>query len=459
MTFTNFNLSAKSREYFVRLLTSTTSGVVFLRLFSALLAVSLNIFLARQLGDTDFGEYTVFWSLITLTSIPATLGFGRHLVRRIAALQKQHNVLALNQLTTVASRTVTLSGTAIGLIWYYGIYQVAKWQFGLEATTAAIAAASIPIYGLLRTRMGVLEGFNSLLPSQSLDNAVRPLVFTAALLLVWAYLPQSLTPSLTALAQALALVCSLFCGYIITNKTSDKTTNLDITPPSNPTAISFSYHEIRAAAPLTLFQLLNIAGAHIHIVILGEFTDTASAAQYRIATQLATAIPFILYAANRVASPKISEYYSTDNYDKLETLTSRVTLLSAIPALIGCAIYLIYNEPIIRLFYGTSYLAAAPVLSIIACGQLFTVITGPVATLLIMTNHDTIVIRTQILAVIINLLLAFTLIPTYGAIGAAIAFSVQAAIWNALLAYYVHDTLNLRAPLGSSYLYKLFTTR
>ncbi|MAR66129.1 MAG: hypothetical protein CL833_02645 [Crocinitomicaceae bacterium] len=59
---------------------------------------------------------------------------------------------------------------------------------------------------------------------------------------------------------------------------------------------------------------------------------------------------------------------------------------------------------------------------------------GPVGNALNMANSERIVFRTSALTLVLNLVLNFILIPSYGLIGAASATVFTLALWNILLA-------------------------
>jgi len=87
--------------------------------------------------------------------------------------------------------------------------------------------------------------------------------------------------------------------------------------------------------------------------------------------------------------------------------------------------------------FGSDFVEGSKLLLILAIGQFINVITGSVAYLLIMSGHERQYQASTTLAGVLILVLGLFLIPTYGAMGAALSTATSVATANVCCAYMV----------------------
>ncbi len=114
-------------------------------------------------------------------------------------------------------------------------------------------------------------------------------------------------------------------------------------------------------------------------------------------------------------------------------------LAMALPLLL---VLLLLPEWVMRL-YGAEFSAGWLLLVIISFGQLVNVATGSVESLLIMSGNEKAFLKAGLIATFISIVLCAWLIPLYGKVGAAVAFSASLAAVNLFRVGYVWQTLNI----------------
>jgi O-antigen/teichoic acid export membrane protein len=105
--------------------------------------------------------------------------------------------------------------------------------------------------------------------------------------------------------------------------------------------------------------------------------------------------------------------------------------------------------PILRMF-GPGFDVAAPAMAVLAVGQFVNVSVGTAGTLLTMSDRTYLNAINTAAAFALGLLLAFTLIPRYGLLGAAIAQAATMALVNAIRVVEVRLVLKMK-PYPRSY--------
>lgn len=100
----------------------------------------------------------------------------------------------------------------------------------------------------------------------------------------------------------------------------------------------------------------------------------------------------------------------------------RIAVIFSLVTVIPVSVVLsVFAEPIVTLIFGHEYAPSAASLALLAISQAFAALTIPCAGLLIATGRGNIFGLINLTAVILNVVLNLTLIPLYGATGAALA--------------------------------------
>ncbi len=135
------------------------------------------------------------------------------------------------------------------------------------------------------------------------------------------------------------------------------------------------------------------------------------------------------YGGNRQNSYRITE------------LSFKYTLMCGLPLLVGLAAL---STPVVGLLYGPAYRPAAHVLAMISILAVAKSVLAPVQTLYFATEKLGLVLWVTCLSGVVNILMDVTLIPRYGAMGAAVANGVAQALAAVLLWRQAVRIFNLR---------------
>lgn len=175
----------------------------------------------------------------------------------------------------------------------------------------------------------------------------------------------------------------------------------------------------------TMIVIVNWSGQ----VVAGAFADAADVAVLSVAQRTANLVNFILIGVNFVVTPRFARLWAQRDHSGLRDLALKSTAamsLAAVPIVVGI---LTFPEQIMGLF-GPVFRSGAPLLVILALGQLFNVMTGSVNALLCMCGfeHDlrNIVISSSLLAVVMSVVLT----KQFGVTGTAVATATALAIQN-----------------------------
>src|SRR5690606_27071541 len=85
--------------------------------------------------------------------------------------------------------------------------------------------------------------------------------------------------------------------------------------------------------------------------------------------------------------------------------------------------------------FGATYRSAAAPLLIMCFGQLANTSCGSVGVVRNMTGHEKDTLKGIIIAIVVSIVLMLALVPSYGAVGAATAYTASLIIWNLTLVF------------------------
>jgi len=143
--------------------------------------------------------------------------------------------------------------------------------------------------------------------------------------------------------------------------------------------------------------------------------------------------------ANALSATQMAEYgRDKARLFRMTSKASTYVLLGALPILIGVACI---GGPFVRVMYGSQYLPAIPVFTIVALLSIPKAILTPAQTLLYSTEDLGFILKWGCVAAAINVILDLALIPHHGALGAAWANGVAQSfaaltIWGRVLVQY-----------------------
>ena len=174
------------------------------------------------------------------------------------------------------------------------------------------------------------------------------------------------------------------------------------------------------------------------LFFLRRFSSDSAIAFYSQSFDLAIRAMAIPAIVTGVLLPTFSSLVGKEDlrrYKELHFSSYRVLALIALPIGLGGAAI----APSFVKLYGPEFLAMAPVLTILLVGNIVGALAAISATVLHSVERQDIIVRLGLTVAVINIGLDFLLIPSYGAVGAAIANSGSQLISGVVgIAYTVH---------------------
>lgn len=397
-----------------------------MRIVSVILLFLLTLVLARTLGPERYGLYAFLFTLMQLSTTIGRGGLMPLLVRDIAVNLGAENFPAVRRMLWIGWVVALSMASTMAVVFASVLVPVLTGNTEAPRGVGLLGAAFIAAMILVGMLEAAIRGFGRVLIGQTAELLLRPvtqltLIVLAILGLVGSAFDVKFAVGAAMSSAFCALAFALF-NYFRTTKAIPKVACAPATPDA-----------LRSLLKMSGTAWVTAINGSLSLIMLGILGDEATVGVFSIAVQLTTLMTLGLVAANASMAPAMSRLSaSSDAADlpRLQTLASHSCELSLVFGLPLALIYLFFGTALIPFTFGAPFSGAYWPTVILALGQLLNIGFGSVAILLYANRQEGVVFAATIVATIVNFVIGVVLIPTYGAIGAAIANSVSMATWN-----------------------------
>jgi O-antigen/teichoic acid export membrane protein len=413
---------------------ASTLLVLALRVAGAAAAYGAQVLTARFLGASEYGVFALLWVWIALIGQLAPLGFNQAVSRfapRYIALSEPgllRGFLFTSLLVVVATAlAIFIPGAAL----------IALLSAGLDPaliTALTLGLLIIPFFSLQDLLENTARAFNWLtlafVPPYLLRHSLVAMALVAAM---FAGATANAATALTATLIAIAAASLVQGGIILLRLRKSLSTH----------APQRRLREwLRCALPLVFVDGAHILFMNCDVLVLGCFVSSAELAIYFAATRLVQLAAYIPYAATAATSQRYAALEAVGRIAQLKTLVGQNALFT-LGLSLACVLALLWTSPWLLTLFGGEFSAAVPLVAVLSFGVMAQVVAGPAEDLLNMLGKERTCAAVFAASVPLLLLLLLLLIPSYGAIGAAVATSLAMILRALALAWFVRRDLGI----------------
>lgn len=395
-----------------------------------------HILLARTMGAQSYGAYAIALGWAMLLVLPARLGLDNAALRFGTIYREEGRYGALRghillSLFAIAAASALLIVLAIAAKWL-GNSLLNHVSWGLLLCAAALI---FPL-AVLGWMSALLRTAHQIFASQFFEQILRPAILVVSIglfaLLNWRLNTLS-AMQLTVVSAAVAAV-----GIGIATLRA-------FAPLRKTTADYGEWRKwLSVSWVLLIISFVQEALNQIDILALGFLANATAAAHFTAASRLSSFVLFGLVAIVTVSGPLIGSAYHRGQFVEVAKI-ARVNARISFAFGVVMALFLILAGRSILGAFGSGFSDSYPVLLILLVGALVNAFTGSVGYYLLLTGRQKVALAIFCLALAVDGSLNFLLIPSYGAVGSAIASSTAAILWNLAMLIYVRRTLGIDA--------------
>lgn len=452
---------AQRHQSHLRGIARSAASLGMLNAASVGLTFLVGVLLARQLGPSGYGIYSLAMAVSALVGMFTEFGLPLLTMREFAAAEAKSSWGEAAGLVRWADRVIV----AVSLILLGGFFAADMALDFAERSaflaTMAWAIVLVPVVGLAKLRGLALLSLGHTIGGQFAVLVLRPGLFALALAVVWLSRSdlgpvEAMTWQVASAGIALLAVGLAFRRF---------------RPPMLRAATPVYRWRpwLAATMPMGMTEGLRLLQTQMATFMLSLLATTAAVGLFRVAAAAAAICLLPITILNVVASPYFARLHAEGDRDQLQKVVTSVGLgMFVCVAAIALPLAL-FARPLLTFAFGSQFGSSAPAFVILLLGNLGACALGPAVNLANMAGLERQVTMSTGVAVLIVTLTALALIPVLSATGGAIAVVAAIAGWNGILAAIVRRRIGINPTIfavsgaeistAARLLHRLITTR
>ena len=378
----------------------------------------LFIYIARKLGDEDFGKLSFAYSFAGICFIVTDFGLSTILIRNVSR-QKE---LTREYVGNILALKIVLSLICISVIGIFILFT----DYPTDVITLLVIFGGVMFFkALIELFCTVLSAHERMDLEAFLKGTNHILLFVSGIAIL------SVGYGLLGLANVflVAFSFSSIIGFCIVDVCIEK-----IHPSFD---LKFWRYILKESLPLALSVIFTVIYFKIDVVMLSIIRGSDSEIGWYSAAmrliELMGIVPALIVSA---LFPIVSSLYkeSIDSLKGVYKTSFRYLIMIALPIAVGT---LLLSEHLIYTIYGEEYVKTIPALKILSLALVFIFVNYILMNILVAVDRQ---MTNAILAgtcVLVNIALNMCLIPHYGYLGAGTATVITEIVLFALGLYYV----------------------
>jgi O-antigen/teichoic acid export membrane protein len=415
------------------------SAAFFIRIANAAIAYLSQIIMARWMGAFEYGIYVYVWTWVLLVGTVADLGYAST-AQRFIPLYMQDNDGNRVRGFIHASRWVP--GFFVTLLAALAAFSIWLLEGRLDAYLVFplyLACLAVPPYGLTGAQDGVARAFGWINLALVPPFVLRPLLLLAIMLALFA-IGMPLDAS-TAMWAAVAATWLTSIGQIMV---LDRRVERQV----EKGARSYSHRLWFASAlPILFGNTFQFMLSYVGVILLQAFHSPSDVAIFYAATKVTAIVSMVYFAVAASAAHRFAALEAAGDRAGLAAFYAGSIRWMFWPTLLLGVVILALGKPLLWLF-GAEFTSGYWLMWVMVVGLVLRTAIGPGEQFLNMMGYQRRCAAIYAAAFALNLVLCFVLIPSSGAMGAAIAATASIGLESLLIHLAIRRLFAIRAFIG-----------
>ncbi|HLD11239.1 MAG TPA: flippase [Candidatus Nanoarchaeia archaeon] len=428
------------------------TGIIFIGSFLSKLFSYIFRIIAARSGMADYGLLTLGVSLTVFISVFITIGLDHGVLRYVSYFKEKNDYSKVKMVIYTSMKiTFILAFLVSVLLFIFSDFICAQFfpNLNQEKLSAIIRIVSITIPFVTISRMFYASFRAFQIPKYEVytKNIAEPF---SKVILAFIFVSIGFGILAISLAYTISIVISMLIGYLLL-QTILRKYKVSIDKKGIFKDI------LRYSFPLVFVSLFFTLTLSLDTFMIGHYKTETDVGIYNAASptaQLMFTAPSSILA---LFLPILMALYIGNKREEFIDLYKTVTKWIFIINLVLVTLFIIYSKEVLSIFFGAEYASGYLALIILLVGFFISLIFHPAQNVLLIFKKSKLIFYNSIIALLINGVLNFLLIPKYGIIGAAISTSFVLVLWGLL--NFIQSYICLKAtPFKGSYLKVLFIT-
>ena len=373
------------------------------------LNLGLQILVARLLTLGHYGDLKMLITLVIGVALFSRVGVEQLLVKEIASVEKNQQAFGAQFLTR--SYLLVFFTSLLFVLAWAGVSPLLKDTFFGEITLTNLIIAGIGIFffNLVTINAFYFKALRMSSASSLIQNALPAVSFMLLILLFWRYFPSNqLYLNIYTASTVLAGIASMLIVLPWTHRQATRQANV-------PTLKQLLQRSL-PLAPVSIFSFLMLWS---DTLMVGAFLSNEEVGLYSTAAAISFLSLFFLGALDATIYPRLLNI-SRNQPQRFVSFFWKSTVLVITGLLLVTIMMSVLAKPALWLF-GPQFQQAHGVLLVLLLAQWFRATSLTFSFLFIIKERVKYLNIILVIALLINLLVNYLLIPQHGMMGAAIA--------------------------------------
>ncbi len=403
----------------------------------ALLNLALAVAVGRGYGTGDTGVFFAAIGIFLVAGNGLKLGADTGVVRSVSrgtALGVTGDVKAT---LVVALVPVTLLATVTGGVVWAG----APWLLDTEEGTALLRSIApfIPLFAVLSVLTAATRGLGGVGTFALLQNVLLPLTRLVGVV-VAVVAGASIVVATWAWALGLPLL-AVAAGWVLLRRVRALPGSC-VAPASGRSLADVGREFWSFALPRAGSAAIEVALEWLDVALVAVLAGPEAAGVYAIATRLVK-VPLLVEHAMRIAvAPDVAAALARGQREAVARLVVRVTVVMV--AVVWCYLIVLIagGETALGLF-GPGFTDGVPLLAVLGVGMAVRAAAGPVQSVLLLGGLSRAQLMNKVIALAACLVGNLALTTRWGALGAAVVWSIVVCLDTALAVWQVRGRMGI----------------
>jgi O-antigen/teichoic acid export membrane protein len=397
------------------------------RLLSIALNLLTQVLIVRYLSKADYGVWAYTLALISTATTLGCLGMERTVGRFIPIYEEEGKRASVAGTLVLAFATIAALGfaTVALVIGFRSLLSDTVIDNPAVISILVVLIALAPVNAFSELLEGVFSAFGEPKIIFLRKHVIGPSLKLAAIILTIAIGSNLHT---LAIATVFAGVLGILLYGVLLPKVLREH---NLTQYFRPGMFSIEYRRLlRFCMPVFAADMAIALRVVLVILALEHFHNLTNVAEYRAVLPIARLNNVVLVNFSLLFLPLASKLFAQKSTALLGEIQSHVTLWVTVLSYPVFAACISLSEPLTVLLLGERYSSAAPILAILAVGYFFQAALGLNRQSLRALGKVRVLLYIEIAATLIAVITALMLVPTFGAIGAAIATTATVILYS-----------------------------
>lgn len=409
------------------------------RLIGIFCSYLFTLMVSKVYGAEILGRLSLGLIIFQILTVILSAGIPTAILKFVAADTKLDSGQFQNAFFFQSLIIILVSSTTGATLLYINSHWISTHLFQDQALSSYLStfASVIPAFALLQA----LSEYFRARKEVALFNSfiyIFPFLIPAVFILIYNFLPSSFLPDLF---YAAGIVSSLLIAIGVFIKQGFH--------PSFYKAPTVKVRFILSQSfPMLLSNSLVYLMGWIDTLMLGYLAATIDVGIYSVVVKVSNFSLIFISSVNTVSGPKIAHLFSSGQKEKLAHHMRNSTNLIFGVSFIMILTVIALNQQILSLF-GGEFREGSLALVVLLLGQAFNTFSGNVGVFMNMTGGQKMLRNFTFVAVLVNAVLNYVCIPSFGIIGAAAGSAAAIILLNTLCVIYVykqHKILTIFSP-------------